>query len=110
MKLKIKHLVIAAVLLGSYTTTPALKDHNVQIFKGQKTLDYLQDIEFINRCEYHDYLFFSFYTYKGAPVTFGIFENVHVIFYFLSSGMKNYKATNSGSNNINKESPPGKST
>ena len=105
MKLKLKHLIIGTILTGGYLTNPPMKEHSTQLLNGQSTLNYEPDAEFIHRCEYHDYLLFSFYAYKGKPVTFGIYNNVHVLYYNLSTSMNDHRAFSLQEFNISRGSP-----
>ena len=78
MKLKLKHLILIAMLGAAYSMNPTWADHENRILEGQTHLEYQQDMEFVRKCDFYDYKVFSMMFYQDQLISVGVLQNVHV--------------------------------
>lgn len=91
MKIKLKHLLLTAVLGAAYSMNPTYKEHKTKILDAQTHLEYQPDQEFIRNCDFYDYQFFSLMFYQDTLISIGFLQNVHVRYLDLNYCMVSFQ-------------------
>ncbi len=78
--MKFTHLLLTFTLVSAFLTNPKINDHNIQLLQAQQNLGLKPDIEFIKKCDFHDYKLFSVMLYQQDLISVGLFDNVNVAY------------------------------
>jgi hypothetical protein len=80
MKIQPTLLLVIILLVMAYATNPKQVDHETGLRDGLNQLHATESLEFIHNCTFHNYYVFSFAAYMGQPVSFGLVNNVHILY------------------------------